>query len=38
MTFKPKAKGKLSTSLQILSNDRDENPFTINVRGSRVPK
>jgi hypothetical protein len=33
VTFKPKALGLRATSLRIASNDRDENPFIINLAG-----
>jgi hypothetical protein len=33
VTFKPKATGARTASIRIASNDRDENPFIINLAG-----
>jgi predicted outer membrane repeat protein len=38
ITFRPKSKRKLSSGLQIFSNDKDENPFSINFRGKGTVK
>jgi hypothetical protein len=33
VTFKPSATGARTASIRIASNDRDENPFIINLAG-----
>jgi predicted outer membrane repeat protein len=38
ITLKPRSNKKLSSDLQIFSNDKDENPFSINFRGKGTPK
>jgi len=36
ITFKPEVRGKRRAVLSILSNDPDENPFEVNLRGTAV--
>ena len=36
VTFKPKAKGTRNAAIHIKSNDKDENPFDINLSGQAV--
>ena len=38
VSFKPKARGNRNAVIRISSNDKNENPFEIRLRGSGSPK